>query len=76
MAQKEIQRLTDELQKEKEQGKLGKLWLQRNCFDDVLNVIDLFSGWNMSTLREKNLKHIKFDKQLLFVQCPEISTEA
>lgn len=34
MAHDEIQRLTDELQgKEKEQSKLGKLWLQMNVSD-------------------------------------------
>lgn len=37
MAQEEIRRLTDELlAKEKEQSKLGKLWLQRNISDYVL----------------------------------------
>lgn len=45
MAQEEIRRLTGELQgKEKEQRKLGKLWMHRNVSDDAFNVIDLFSG--------------------------------
>ena len=79
MAQEEIQRLTDELKrKEKEQSKLGKLWLQMNISDDVFNVIDIFSGWNMSALEKKSSKTNtqKFDKWLLFVHCLQIFTEA
>lgn len=55
MAHEEIRRLTDELQgKEKEQSKLGKVWLQMNMPNNVLSVVILLRLEHEST-EKKNL---------------------